>query len=122
MVVGKNITWKKGKMEALSYQYYNIKAVLKNTKWKEGKRTELFWGKTKIYKKMGVGKNIKSQGTLYTHVCRGSMAGVQEVAWNPRGSALTLLNRDSGVLCRLKKKRDRIEEDLDLEPSKDSSS
>jgi len=56
-------------------------------------------------------------------VSRGTMGGVTEVVWNPRGSALALFTRESGVLCRLQKKMvNNLDDDLDTEPSKDSSS
>ena len=52
MAVGKNIVWKKGKVEAMSSSL-NIKAVAK--KYQEGKGIEILWKKSR-FKRMGWGR------------------------------------------------------------------
>ena len=58
MAVGKNIRGKKGKQYHL---FDNIEAVEKNIKWGRGRT---FWGRLSRIKNMGVGKNIRLQGSF----------------------------------------------------------
>jgi len=59
-------------------------------------------------------------------VARGYMSGITDVTWNVRGRFLLLNNKESGVICRLHHKDkekvediDNVDDDLDLEPSKE---
>ena len=56
-VLGKNITWKKGK-EKQYHLPYNIKAVGKDIKWGRGEWDGHFRAENQDFKNMGVGKNI----------------------------------------------------------------
>lgn len=53
-------------------------------------------------------------------VSRGTVNGITDLSWNKRGKAILLFNRDAAVLCRLKKKENKYQDDLDLEPSRDT--
>ena len=69
--VGKNIAEKSGNSgkKGKEKQYhlpYNGKAVRRNIKQGRWEGDEFLWEDNQNGKKMGVGKNIKLQGTLYT--------------------------------------------------------
>ena len=46
--MGKKITWKKEKREAISSFPFKFEAVWKNIKWKKGERDGNFWDRKKI--------------------------------------------------------------------------
>jgi len=54
-------------------------------------------------------------------VSRGTIGSITDLSWNARGKALSLHNKEAGILCRLRKPAaGNIEDDLDLEPSRDT--
>ena len=65
MAIGKNITQKKG--TGVAYHIpYNTEAFWKNIKWLKGEGEVKFQERKLKLKRIGVGKNIKLLGIVYT--------------------------------------------------------